>query len=115
MNGPLKGIREVYEKVAMVDMGSLEYCAGNSKKKHGLLETDHRTSRVNGRILLVVRLPALQMLPFGYLHLVGIDGTRRQQQQKEEALQLVMCSLCRPIRMESAQQDTGGAARCQRQ
>ena len=35
------------------------------------------------------------------LHMVGIDGTRRRQQQKEEALQLVVCSMRRPIRMDS--------------
>ena len=33
--------------------------------------------------------------------------------QKKEALQLVVCGLWRPTRMESAQQNTGGAARHQ--
>ena len=40
---------------------------------------------------------------------MGIHGTRGQQQQQEEALQLVVRCLWR----ESAKQDTGGAARCQ--
>ena len=60
-----------------------------STDKHGLLEEDHRTSPRNGRSHFVVRLPALQLFPFGLLHLVGIDGTRRQQPQKEETLQQV--------------------------
>ena len=49
------------------------------------------------------------------MRILGIDGTRRRQHQKEEALQLVVCCVWRQVRMESAQQDTGGAARCQYQ
>ena len=47
--------------------------------EHGLREADPRTSRRNGRSHFVVRLPALQLFPFGWLHLVGVDGTRRRQ------------------------------------
>ena len=50
-------------------------------------------------------------VPLGGLHVVGVDGARRRQQQKE-ALQLVVRGLWRPMRMANAQQDTGGAAWC---
>ena len=71
------------------------------RSEHGLREAD-RTSRRNGRSHFLARLPALQLFPFGWKHVVGVDGTRRRQQQKEEALQLVVCSMWRQIRMESA-------------
>ena len=61
----------------------------------------------------VVRLPTLQQFSIGGLLLVGVDRTRRLQQQKEEALQLVVCGWLRPLRMESAKQNTGGADWCQ--
>ena len=35
------------------------------EKEHGLLETDHRSSRRNGRSHFVVRLPALRLFPCG--------------------------------------------------
>ena len=52
----------------------------------------HRASRWTGRCHLVEYLPALQQSSFGELHLLGIDGTRRQH--KEEVLQLVVCAVC---------------------
>ena len=85
----------------------------NSEEGHGLLAAGHCASRWNGRSRLVVCLPTLQQFSFGGPHLVGIDGTRRRQQQKEEALQLVVCGVWRPRRRESAQQNTGGAVRYQ--
>ena len=68
-------------------------------------------SGVGGRDL-VQCLTALQLLPHVCPHLVGIK--RRRQQQKEEALKLVVCSMRRPIRLESAQQGVGGAVRSRR-
>ena len=113
VKGPLSGFRRPTTRLQWKIYRLLEYCAGNFfKKEHRLLEKDHSASVWYGRRDLVLRLPALQLLPFGLLHVVGIDGTRRQQQWTEEALQLVVCGLWRPMRMESAQQDTGGADWC---
>ena len=39
---------------------------------------------------------------------MGFDRTRRQQEQEEEALQLVVRGVWRQIRMESTKQDSGG-------
>ena len=58
---------------------------GNHDEKYGLPKEDHRTSRRNGRSHLVVRLPALRLLPFGRLRVVGVVWSWRRPQQKEEA------------------------------
>ena len=50
---------------------------------------------VSGRSHPVENLAALQQFPSGGLHMVGID--RRQQQQEEEALQLVVRGVWRQI------------------
>ena len=88
----LSKVREVYEKVARDEVGRLGIVQEIFEKMYGLLEADHGASRWTGRSYPVVHLPppALQQFPCGGLHLVGIDGTRRQQQQAEEALQLVV-------------------------
>ena len=39
--------------------------------------------------------------------MVGVIGAWRRQQQKEETMLLVVCSMRRPIRLERVQQDTG--------
>ena len=66
----------VHDKVVMEDIGRLNIAQQILRKKHGLLETDRCTSRRNGRSHPVVRLPTLQLLPFGGLLLVGFDRTR---------------------------------------
>ena len=65
--------------------------SGYSEEEHGLLAAGHSAGRLNGRSHFVECLPTLQQFSSGGLHLVGTDGTRRRQQQKEEALQLVVC------------------------
>ena len=95
-------IREAYEKVAT------GHVARNFDEKHRLPAADHRASRWNERSHFVVCLPTLQLLLCGGLHLVGLDWTWRK-----EVLRLVVRSLWRKICMESAEQDTGGAARYQ--
>ena len=80
----LERIREAYEQVA----------------KDGRLGNVHDSLRKSAAfvrrviapvgVTLSFFLPALQQFSFGGLHLVGIDGTRRQQQ---EALQLVVCGV----------------------
>ena len=79
----------------MDDIGRLGI-AQEIVKKHCLLAAEHRASRRNWRSHFVVCLPAFQLFPAGGLHMVGIDRTRRRQQQKEEALQLAVCGLWRP-------------------
>ena len=73
----LERTREVHEKVAK------DTVAGHSEEEHGLLAAGRCGSRWNGRSHFFVRLSALQQFSFGRLHLVGIDGTRRRQQQKK--------------------------------
>ena len=58
------------------------HCAGNSEKEHGLLAASHCASRWGGVTLSC--LPTLQQFSLGGLHLVGIDGTRRREQQKRK-------------------------------
>ena len=59
----IERLQEAYDKVALEDLdGAL---GGYSEKEHGLLETDHRSSRRNGRSHFVVRLSALQQLLLG--------------------------------------------------
>ena len=96
-----------------LDVWTFGHCTGNSEEEHGLLAAGHCACRRNGRRNIVVCLPALQQFSFGTLHLVGISGTWRRQQQKEEALQLVVCGVWGQQRMESAEQDTSCAARYQ--
>ena len=69
---------------------TLGQCARQFEEERGLRAEGHRAGRCH---LVVFFLPALQQFSFGGLHLVGIDGTRRQQQEKEEALQLVVCGV----------------------
>ena len=45
--------------------------------------------------------------------MVGVIGARRRQQQKEETVQLVVCSMRWSTRLASATQDIGGTTRCQ--
>ena len=98
---------EVYEKVAKSEVGTVRHCAGKFEEEYGLLAKSHRAGRWNGRCHLVENLPALQQLSLGGLHLLGVDGTRRQQ--KEAALQLVLCGVRRQVRMDSTQQNAGAA------
>ena len=75
----------------MEDIGRLSIAQENLRKSTDLLRRIIAPVDAMGGV--VVRLPAL--------HMVGIDGKLRRQQQKEEALQLVVCSMLRPIRMDS--------------
>ena len=54
-------LQEAFDNVPLV----YKHCAGYFENEHGLFETDHRSSRRNGRSCLVVRLPALQLLHSG--------------------------------------------------
>ena len=115
-NGSWEEFKERYGKGPSKEFAKLPrrwQRKSNWEEGHGLLAAGHCASRWNGRSRLVVCLPTLQQFFFGGPHLVGIDGTRRRQQQKEEALQLVVCGVWRPIRRESAQHNTGGAVRNQ--
>ena len=114
VNGPLKEFGKLMRRWQWM-ISAAWALHMKSWEKHWLLAAHHRASRRNGRSHFVVRLPALKLFPVGRLNLVGIDGTQRRQQEKEEALQLVVRGLWRPIRMESAKQDAGGTDRCQRQ
>ena len=108
----LERMREAYEKVTNDEIGRLGIVQEILRKSTAFLR--RVIAPVGGmESHFVVCRPALQQFSFGGLLLVGIDGTRRRQQQKEDALQLVVCGMWRQIRMESAQQDTGCAARYQ--
>ena len=107
-----EGIREAHEKVAKDEIGRFGIVQEIQRKSTEFLR------RIiapvwNGRSHFVVWLPTLQQFPLGGPHLVGFFRVRWQQQQKVEALQLALCGLWRALRMESAQQRTGGAARCE--
>ena len=81
------------KKIGMLMRKWQRMISGNSEEEYGLLAAGHCVSRWSGRSHFVVCLPALQLFPFGGLRLVGIDGTRRRQQQEEDALQLVVRGL----------------------
>ena len=72
-------LQEAYDKVALVDVGSLSIAQDISRKSTDFLR--RIIAPVDGMgVCPVVRLPALQLLPFGGLHVVGIDGTPTRQQ-----------------------------------
>ena len=58
-------LQEAYEKVAMDDIGLLNIAQEIKRKKHGLLEADHRAKERNGWSHFVVRLPAVQLFHCG--------------------------------------------------
>ena len=106
----LERIRETYEKVAMDDISRL----GNAQDIQGK-STDF-LRRIIAPVDGLGGVTLSYVCPHGNnftLENYIVDGTRSRQQQKEEALQLVVRGLWRPIRMKSDQQDTGGADRCQ--
>ena len=59
----IERLQEAHDKVALEKCWTPEHCAGHCEKEHGLLETAHRSSRRNGKSYVIVRLPALQLLP----------------------------------------------------
>ena len=91
MGGLWKSFRICHDKVALEDIGRLSIAQESLRKSTDFLR----------RIIAPVDAMGGVVVRLLVLHMVGIDGTRKRQQQKEEALQLVVCSMRRPIRMES--------------
>ena len=106
----VKKIREAFEKVAKEEIGRFDNVQENLRKSKDFLWRTTAPVGGKGRSHLVVYLPARQQVHLGGLYLVGFGRTRRQEQEEEEALQLVVRGLWRQIRMDSTQLDSGGAA-----
>ena len=92
--------REAHEKVAMDDFGRLGIAQEILRKSTDFLRRIIAPVDGMGGVTFVVCWPALHPFPVGS-HL-GIDRTTETATTKLEALQLVVCGLWRPIRMESA-------------
>ena len=85
-----EGIREAHEKVAKDEIGRFGIVQEILRKSTEFLR--RIIAQVwNGESHFVVWLPTLQQFPLGGPHLVDSFRVRRQQQQKVEALQLVLC------------------------
>ena len=67
---------------------------------------DHRASRRSGTGYIVVCVSSLPPIPAGRLHLVGLFWTRKEQQE-EEAVQVVVRCVWRPVLLEETEQGLG--------
>ena len=74
----LQKIREAHEKVARDEIGRLGIVQENTRKSTDFLRRVIAPVAGKGGVI-VENLHALQEFSFGRLHLVGMDGPRRQQ------------------------------------
>ena len=103
-------VRECYNEAELEDEGPVSIAQNIVRKSTDFLKRILAPTDGHRRIHTVLRVSSLSLLPARRLHLVGLVARRRQQEEKE-AMQVVVCSLRRPIRLKGPAEQSLGHTR----